>query len=247
MNKPLALIASVAALAAVPGVASAATMVTSSTFPAAATDRSYATGNSHTPGWYAGRHTITGLQKFDPSLGTLTGVALSTSFDYSYDLTLQAGDVTDPAQPHEAVADFYSFTFLVAYRPATTTYSIASEDHPVGALTAAGGVGEPPASNSISGSGTVSVVLKDFTSSVDLADFIGTGDVTSLIVASHLPYSADFTSLTNLDGATGEATTHRAAGAVSLRYTYVIPEPSGVALLGLVGLATLARRGRPES
>lgn len=221
----------------------AAVTTTSSTILADTSARSYSSGDAFFAGYFADRVAITGLQKFDPSLGTLTGVALSVSYDYTYGLNLTSGPVTDSGQAHQAKADFSNFVFLVGNQIGTNTTVLHQTSLATNSLTAAGAAGAPPAGNSSSASGTLATSLKNVTGSLNLANFTGTGDVDSIIVATYLPYSGAFT-LTNVDSATAQSSAGRTAGTISLQYTYntAVPEPATLALTAAAFAGFLRRR-----
>ncbi len=227
--------------------ASAATLTVDSTVEATGNTRTYQDTDTYIRGWYvpaSARNIFTGLEKFDPSLGTLTGVALSIDFDYSYDIAVQAGNVTDPAFNHSVSAAHEDrIVFRVLYRPdSSTSVVLAVEGPALDTYIAAGDAGAPPASNLTQGSGTLTRALLDITELVDLADFIGTGDVEALQIAPHLPWSLELT-LDNLDAASAQINALQSPGTVSLQYTYIpVPEPASLALIALGSLLLCKRR-----
>ncbi|WP_432799784.1 choice-of-anchor E domain-containing protein [Poriferisphaera sp. WC338] len=57
------------------------------------------TSTGSTGGVFMHSNQITGLDKFDPSLGTLTDVTITVSYEFQYAIYLETYSVTPPANP----------------------------------------------------------------------------------------------------------------------------------------------------
>ncbi len=207
---------------------------------------------------------ITGLQKFDPSLGTLTAVLLSIQVDATASVTLFSNDITDDQELFTLQhVDQPSKTFVqtqIAYVNGTTTRFVAITS---GNLGTTGGTGldsddysnpdfEYTDSSSINyggfangGSTPRTGQINSTDSFYNAADFVGVGEVTSLSVTAFTSIDLDETSFTldNLSSAFITAFARVESGDVSLQYEYTpIPEPTSLAMTGTLAALLLHRR-----
>lgn len=209
---------------------------------------------------------ITGLQKFDPSLGTLTRVLLSIEVNASASIRLYSdGIIDDQALFSLQHVDQGAETFVqtqIGYNydgPLMRFLAIST-----GNLGTTGGTGLDPADYSASGfvyTDESSIVYGGFSGGgstprtgqilntdnfYDSTDFVGIGEVTTLSVVSFADAYLTSTSFTidNLDFADINTFTRVEAGNVTLQYEYApVPEPASIALSGAL-LALLPRRRR---
>jgi hypothetical protein len=230
---------------AISGAAVADTISQTGSFPDIADGSSYFSPGSLPTGFAFAEEIISGVDKFDPSLGTLLGVTVTAEFDSAYSLSVMADDVLDDSLPNsvDVNADFLSS--FIGYAPGggTTTYTLISADYSPYA-SSYGEADEGPSSD-VSGESLYtsdsSVVssLGDF----DPSDFVGLGPVTALSAIIAIPDDALFF-LDNVGSASAELSAEMYYLNLTVEYEYApIPEPSTL-LLAAVGLATVLPRRR---
>lgn len=189
--------------------------------------------------------TVTGLQQFDPALGTLTGVSFVVSMGaFSFDAELLGDPMIDASFTGEFEGSMQADLLY-----SNGTSSIVLDLIPAGISLYCEGDHPDLCEDSISDSYDFSIdslVIPRTVGEFMPADIIGTGNVTNLSLAintlgfSFLENSGlDFTQVTGL-AEISDAT-------VTVTYDYaVVPVPAAVWLFGtgLIGLAGIARRKR---
>ena len=201
--------------------------------------------------------TITGLPKFDPSLGTLQHISIAFHADFTHDVAVAAGPVTDDNQANEA-AYASAFTDLeLVYNG--SLYGNVIDSYPL--IEGLGCANDPfagPCSESMGlaeswagpeSGGPDITAYGDF----DPAHFIGAGEEVSALAISFVSYQLTANG-ENADGVLVDQTFQLDAGDVgadfntlTISYEYtVVPLPTAVWLFGsaLVGLVGVARRTR---
>lgn len=198
---------------------------------------------------------ITGLPKFNSSLGTLTGVTLDIDFDYSVDASVEAAGVTDDSLPHSVDISTQFTDFELIYQTPNAGHVLGSSDPSIGAFGCAGGPFEGGCldggfdSNNWLQAGMDPTAIS---SGYDASDFSGTGDVDALelwFVAYQFDVVGD-----NVDGVFGDMFVSSDPSGppftqnfITIHYEYtptVVPVPAAVWLFGgaLGLLAGLSRR-----
>lgn len=188
---------------------------------------------------------VTGVAKFDESLGTLVGVTLTADFEVLAELEIDGGGAIDS---EAGVAAGFVLEFLrgaIVYRPAgsPTVEVLASADQAPGvscsASASAGAcAGLTTGVQSVGGSVELSAL-----GSFDPSDFVGAGDVTALLAELRAPSGGAFT-LTNLSDASADLAATVSRLSLTLEYDF-IPVPEPAAAVGCVAVATtLSAAGR---
>lgn len=189
-----------------------------------------------------------GLAQFDPSLGTLTAIRVTASFDYEVFVSFAASGIINTGVSHTASVSNLFHEVGISISQSSSPGSLS----PIGEFSEFfpefyGGVGNPgdgeAYSENFGGSGTVSDTIDVF-SLVEVADFIGTGNVQALVVAIFTPVEATF-ELNNVDNATINFNSSVENGSISIEYEYTpVPEPSIAYLGGLALVFGLGFRRR---
>lgn len=256
--KPLALCIALGAA----GAANAATLSTTGTFGSLFNSTDYYAGGGVSSNLDVARSNINGLQKFDPTLGTLTGVTLSTNFGVSVSAYVEAGYSIDPLQAHSVA--FYATdgittgaSTVVSYRVtplSTASLAFANVDISPSCTGVEDSDGAP-----CNGSDATSYVFDDLSTivgntmtKIGIANLVGVGELTGLSVdILHFDGSSIFTTLNvEPEESFGSIETSIGPGTVTLTYEYdpmVVPLPASGWLLvsALTAVAgRVARRKR---
>lgn len=209
---------------------------------------------------------ISGLSKFDPSLGTLNKITVNADFDYKVTSTIEVYSVLDDELPlHSASFNPDSSGFegersyaMVRYKNGSSRFFITEEFFTPSiacegsALTCSNSVMETfsfdsplDILNTPPKSGQVASGL------IDINDFVGTGLITALEMAINIPDGSVWEA-NNVFEAEGLVEVAFTSGTVSIEYDYapaVVPVPAAVWLFisavgGLFGMQrTKARMG----
>ncbi|QQE12988.1 PEP-CTERM sorting domain-containing protein [Planctomycetota bacterium] len=170
------------------------------------------------------------LDQFDPALGTLISVTIEIEGEVTADITAENDSVLDaPGYQISLTANFE------AVAPGTSAV-VALNDAWAQALVATDGV--PGSGADFHDFGTLSDDNSNSNSIVSgLAPYIGTGTIDVDVNGSAgFSFSGTTDSSLDISNLAGE-------GEVTVIYNYIpIPEPASMALLGLGGVAILARR-----
>lgn len=191
------------------------------------------------------QETVTGLPKFDSSLGTLTGISLDIAFDFSYSLQIEAYDVVNPSLAH-------SVEFSTSFTDIEIIYNGTQFGHVIGSQALEGGLGCSESSgsdvcfNDFFDSGFFDETgLGDIVTASDYveSDFVGVGDVEALDVWF---VAYEFGSLLeNSDDYVGDLSFNNDPGTVTIHYEYSpVPVPAAAWLFvsGVLGLSVWRRK-----
>jgi hypothetical protein len=247
MNRRMLFCVSVAAALALTG-ATRADFMTSTTgaydeVGASPSYTPYDVGDPGDAGYTLPDKAITGLDQFDPALGTLTGITLEIEADWYWQIDAYGQSVLDDSQPNSIDFAIDFIQIFIGYNAAGgSTFVLVSADESVEVYPYAEEF-EGPAFDSNDNLGTLSGPV-DITPQVDLNDFIGLGPVTSLAAFIAYPDGVDQFDIENLDPdeTYADLVISLNGADVTLTYHYV-PEPTTMALLG-VGAAAIVRRRR---
>lgn len=194
---------------------------------------------------------VTGLPRFDPALGTLTGVSIDVEFDYSISASVEAVGVIDDALPHTAGFTTSFADFELIYQKGGSGYVLGSQPT-IDMLECSGGAFDAACFTDDFDSGTWSAAGIDAASvsGFELSDFVGAGEVSVLelwFVLYELGVNLD-----NADGLYGTydisvdpASPPFDSNSVTINYTYApVPLPPALWMLGgaLAVLMTRMRR-----
>jgi len=244
-----------AMLAAAPPALQAASMMTTGSFGPFSHTENYSSDGGGSS-FFLDHTQVSGLDKFNPALGTLDAVlfTLNTSAEYSYDLN--ADGPIDPAVDFTAdVSGLSSHVYTaVTWVPGGGGTTVFSSPVFVGIMPSCIG---PAGSSGCSDSGgptteAVNAVGADITSVVSMPDILGTGSIDPAIFTVGVGYPGALTfDLVNIAGATLDVTVdYPSGGTVDLEYLFTpVPLPAAVwllvsALLMLFGVRTRHQRMR---
>ena len=185
---------------------------------------------------------ISGLNLFDPALGTLTEVNILGSLSYTFDIDLSTY-VIDTAQPHQVDA-VVGVAITLIDDSAGVLIDVAAENVPFncsssGSISCTGSISPQQIINS-------STVNRTITSSNLLSIFTGSGNIDFLQLES-IPMAVDFLSSNNID----ESRFHAGSSLLNLNaditvtYNYSpVPIPAAIWFFGsgLLSMIVIARR-----
>ncbi len=185
---------------------------------------------------------ISGLNLFDPALGTLTEVTISGSLSTTLDVELST-HVIDTAQPHQIDA-VVGVAIVLIGNLSSVLIDVAAENVPFNCS----GSGSISCAESISPQQIISssTVNGAFTSNNLLSIFTGSGSVDFLQLES-IPMAVDFSSSNNID----ESRFHAGSSLLNLNaditvtYNYSpVPIPAAIWFFGsgLLSMIAMARR-----
>ena len=189
---------------------------------------------------------VTGIDKFDPSLGTLNTVTLFAEFVSDVETSVSADAVDTDSDPHYVEFDGDFLQAFIGYSPGGggSTFTLVSSNY---VPFASCGDGEFSGgcfdsvfdSNHANSSDVVSNLA-----SYDSNDFIGVGPVTTLRAIIAIPEDGTFF-LDNVDTASAEIAAYMSNISLTVEYDYTpIPEPTSALLALLAGCAMLTSRRR---
>ncbi len=256
--KPLALGCAVFGV----GLANAATISTTGNFSGNSQGTWYSATSGTSSYLDVVRSNISGLQQFDPALGTLTGVTLSTNFTVTVEGEIEVYEsdvygIIDPSMSHSA--EFYPWdgytagvtTVVAFFTSPTTTATLASATTDI-RPSCAGEASAEPCFGSTGYSflfADESWIIGNTLEKIGLGNLLGTGVLGGLTVSSYHPSDSAVFDLNNVsvDGVSGLISTEIFAGSVTLTYEYTptpVPVPAAVWLFasGIAGLLGFAKR-----
>ncbi len=205
------------------------------------------------------RSAIVGLEQFDPALGTLTGVTLSTN-NFVVDVTagIEVYESTDPELEHTAQVNYVTDGFgqgvasVISYfTTSTSTNSLAFAEIDFGVSCTGlefSSLGPCFASEMDSYNfNDNSSIVGDTLTQIGLVNLLGTGALTGLTVGAIHPLGSNwFTDNIGEEDAEAIYETIIRAGTVTLTYEYtaVVPIPAAAWLFGsaLLGLGVVKRK-----
>jgi len=259
MNSPITTIRLLALCIAFFGtsVANSATISTTGSFDEVFNSTDYYDGNGTYLNIDVQRSDIVGLQQFDPALGTLTGVTLTTDFGVSVYGEVHAAESLHTPVAHSA--EFYAtdgytpgVSTVVGYNTTpTSTVSLAyAMTNVIPSCTGIEDVDGYPCVGYDSDSFTYadqSSVVGNTLDQIGLSNILGTGALTGLTVGSYQPDGSSIFDVVNVlpDETYGFIETTIGAGSVTLTYEYSpVPVPAAVWLFasGIGGLLGFAKR-----
>ncbi|MBZ0071959.1 MAG: VPLPA-CTERM sorting domain-containing protein [Gammaproteobacteria bacterium] len=251
--KPLALGCAVFGV----GLANAATISTTGNFSGNSQETWYSATSGTSSYLDVVRSNISDLQQFDPALGTLTGVTLSTNFTVTVEGEVGVYESIDPSMPHSA--EFYPWdgytagitTVVAFFTSPTTTATLASATTDI-RPSCAGEASAEPCFGSTGYSflfADESWIIGNTLEKIGLGNLLGTGVLGGLTVSSYHPSDSAVFALNNVseDEVYGLISTEIFAGSVTLTYEYTptpVPVPAAVWLFasGIAGLLGFAKR-----
>ena len=189
---------------------------------------------------------VTGINKFDPALGTLNSVTLIAELESTYSIAVFALDVIDDQQAHTVDFETNFFEGFIGYSPgggSSTSVAIGTYYQTTGSC------GDDPMTEPCGNffeedtSDSDSVVISTELGSFDINDFFGVGPVTTLTAELAVATDGLFT-LDNVLEAEADLAATMTVVSVEVVYDYTpVPEPSSGLLLAVAGLVALVRRG----
>jgi hypothetical protein len=196
--------------------------------------------------------TITGLPKFDSSLGTLDSITLSANFDFGFSSDIEA-EAINFGQPGNAEI-FADFNIFVGYSPSgspgTTFTSLGGSGDFSGYSFGCSFDAETAFCQGFDGDHfSFDDVADILTDANPLTDFVGIGDIGTLAVIIAMETDANNAILNNADFAVGGISVDVSAGDIGIEYDYtptVIPVPAAIWLFatGVIGLLGVNRNQR---
>ncbi len=190
---------------------------------------------------------ITGINKFNPALGTLNSVTLVAELESTYSITVFALDVIDDQQAHTVDVEVDFFEGFIGYKPGNgpSTFLTITTDY-----LKEGSCGDDAMTESCGSFSeeddftSESLVISTELGSFDINDFFGVGPVTTLSAELAVPTDGLFT-LDNVFEAEADLAATMTVVSVEVVYDYTpVPEPSSGLLLAVAGLVALVRRSR---
>lgn len=180
---------------------------------------------------------ITGLTKFDSSLGTLNDVILTGSFDYQFSFSI-FGDALEQEDPYSINGSANTDAgFFVSN--GSSAIGVVSDFLEANAFCTGGVEGCQDVD-------TVSTYINSVQGNVNsgyLSAFIGVGPVTGLSAGFYFPLDSALVGVNTDPYAEGEANMTNIAYSVEYVYT-PIPEPSTALLLAFISAGAIMRRKR---
>ncbi len=212
----------------------------------------YSPGDGGSGGFDFEETEITGISKFDPSLGTLTGISLTAQFESIFNVLVLATSVIDFGLSHSVDFAADSMQVSIDYSPASsgTTYILHSYESDVSAFCSSG--------PTIIGNECFDEFFDHYIandtadvfalSELILSDFVGEGPVDTLSAMITVPRDGAFT-LDNVSGAEAYAEADMANIDLTVEYEFTpIPEPMTIAMLaGILSAAAFFLRPRSHS
>ena len=189
---------------------------------------------------------VTGIAKFDASLGTLTGVSLTAKFDTEMIASLYVDVVTDESLGHFASFNANLPQIFIGYDPTGSSSTFVFPERTFYPSLFAIGAPFESGSDEIFESASVDETTDVFASSgFVLSDFVGVGNVDTLSAIIAMPVGGDFI-LDNVDEVFVSVEVDMFYIDLTVEYTYTpIPEPTSLLLLMAAATGmTLRRRNR---
>lgn len=186
---------------------------------------------------------VTGLQQFNPALGTLTGVSFIVSAgDFSVNADLYGEPVTGAMFDGEFQGDIQAD---LIYNNGTSGLVLDLIGDSINLL-CSGTEPDPCGDNSSNNFdfATDSSIIPRILSEFNLSDIVGTGDVTNLSLSVD-PLGFSFVQNSGLNFISVDGLAEITNATVSVTYSYaVVPVPAAVWLFGsgLIGLIGIARK-----
>jgi hypothetical protein len=188
---------------------------------------------------------VTGIPKFDPALGTLTGIRVSASYDYEASGDFFVESVTEPEAFYAAEVFSVIHDLGLYLSRSSSPSTIILLNNLIQVMPESYSIFDPDFEDSFFdfGSWDFSDGEEDIFSSADLSDFVGTGEVTVLDAGVFVPNGGEFF-LENVDSVTLDTFGSMTNGQVQVSYDFVpIPEP-GTTVMAFSALALGLRRRR---
>ncbi len=241
-----ALVGAVILNLALTGAAKAATITQTGVFSDIFDGASYTSPGSLPTGFFFAEELVTGVDKFDPAMGTLIGVTVSADFESSLTFDVFADDVIDDSLPHSVDADADFLSAFIGYSPGggTSTFTLTSADYSPVAFCFGDPFDGPCFDVFFEDMVTSGSDLVSSLSSFDPSDFVGAGPVTALSAIIAIPGDALF-SLDNVGSAGANLSAEMRYIDLKVTYEFTpVPEPTTLLLAGLASVGLLAHRRR---
>lgn len=199
-------------------------------------------------GFFLEQTPIEGIEKFDSSLGTLTGISLHAEFDFEMFIEIYTDeqDVIDPNLSHSAEFEADFLQVFIGYSPTGSTSTFVLPEFTSDVFVH--GDGDP--FDSGYGDNFVSEIVDETSdvlslSGVSLSDWVGTGAVDTIGAYIAMPAGGTMT-LDNVEFAAVDLYADMYHSDLTVTYQFTaIPEPaSGILLSSFVLIAGLTRRRR---
>lgn len=189
---------------------------------------------------------VTGIPKFNPALGTLTGIRVSASYDYEASGDFFIDFLTEPDSPYSAEVSSLLHDLGLNLRRSSSPGTATVLNNLTQIMPDFYSIFDPDFEDTFFDSGfwDFSDGEEDVFSIADLDDFVGTGEVTVLDAGVFVPAEGDFF-LDNVDSVTLETSGSMTNGQVQVSYDFVpIPEPGTTVMVALSALAIGLQRRR---